>query len=158
MKEMENWRKIFTFTPFCAIVIRIMRLLKKEIIFLIGFPLLILLGLIFRDSIIPWVHGAPGCFLNQNYGLYCPSCGGTRSVVSLLHGDIISSLRYNILPFILLSVIIGFYCETLAGVFGKKIVVVPRRVSLLVIVILVFYAYALLRNFIPGLIYSWLPY
>ena len=53
-------------------------------------------------------------YLNKNYGfyipclfhkltnLYCPGCGITRSIVSLLKGNISEAFKYNQLVFILL--------------------------------------------------------
>jgi len=35
------------------------------------------------------------CLFNLLTGLYCPGCGGTRSVISLIHGYPIASLKYN---------------------------------------------------------------
>jgi hypothetical protein len=36
-------------------------------------------------------------------GLYCPGCGGTRAIRALLHGDVISSLRYHLaVPYMVL--------------------------------------------------------
>lgn len=32
-----------------------------------------------------------------DYGLYCPACGGTRSLSALTRFDIIGSLRYNVI-------------------------------------------------------------
>ena len=35
------------------------------------------------------------CLFNRLTGLYCPGCGGTRSVISLINGHPIASLKYN---------------------------------------------------------------
>ena len=50
--------------------------------------------------------GLTGCSFYENMHLYCPGCGGTRALESLLHFDIISSLKYNaiLLPGIILFV------------------------------------------------------
>ena len=40
----------------------------------------------------------PYCLFNKITGLYCPGCGGTRSVRALLHGHLIKSLWYH--PFV----------------------------------------------------------
>lgn len=41
------------------------------------------------------------CALAENAHIYCPGCGGTRALYSLLKLDFLSSLRYNIaVPFI----------------------------------------------------------
>lgn len=44
------------------------------------------------------------CLFHQLTGLYCPGCGGTRSVISLIHGQIVASIRYN--PIVMYGVII----------------------------------------------------
>lgn len=38
------------------------------------------------------------CIFNQLTGYYCPGCGGTRAVISLLHLNIIQSFIYH--PFV----------------------------------------------------------
>ena len=47
---------------------------------------------------IPVMEKLPGCVLYTATGIYCPGCGGTRSVYALLRGDIIKSLYYH--PFV----------------------------------------------------------
>lgn len=42
-----------------------------------------------------------GCGLYSYTGLYCPACGGTRALTSLLSGDIAGALRYNLLILLL---------------------------------------------------------
>ena len=47
----------------------------------------------------------PGiCLFRQLTGIPCPSCGSTRSVLSLLHGDLIGALIWN--PFGLILILI----------------------------------------------------
>lgn len=38
------------------------------------------------------------CFFLTVFGIYCPGCGGTRALLALLHGRILSALWYH--PFI----------------------------------------------------------
>lgn len=56
-------------------------------------------------QIISWY---PECDFFSKTGLYCPGCGGTRAVKSLLRGDIIRSFLYH--PFVP-------YCATMYIVF-----------------------------------------
>ncbi|MDO4283068.1 MAG: DUF2752 domain-containing protein [Clostridia bacterium] len=44
------------------------------------------------------------CAILEKTGYYCPGCGGTRAVKALLHGDILSSLKYH--PLVLYIVIV----------------------------------------------------
>ena len=39
----------------------------------------------------------PKCLFHKLTGFYCPGCGGTRALSSLLHGDLKSSLHNNLL-------------------------------------------------------------
>jgi hypothetical protein len=70
---------------------------------------LIALGL-FVVSVYPPTENSlyPKCTLHKYTGLHCPGCGLTRSVYSLLHGDVMQALAYNILwPIILPLVLWG---------------------------------------------------
>ena len=46
-----------------------------------------------------------GCKFHSITGLYCPGCGGTRAVFSLLRGEIVRSFLFH--PFVLYSVVMG---------------------------------------------------
>jgi len=48
----------------------------------------------------------PKCTLHKYTGLHCAGCGLTRSVFSLLHGEVLQSLAYNVLWPILLGILI----------------------------------------------------
>ena len=39
----------------------------------------------------------PKCMFHELTGFYCPGCGSTRALSSLLHGDLKSSLHNNLL-------------------------------------------------------------
>jgi hypothetical protein len=53
----------------------------------------------------PQEVNVPGfCLLKHTTGIPCPSCGSTRSILSLLHGNIMQSLYWN--PFGLLILMI----------------------------------------------------
>lgn len=42
----------------------------------------------------------PGCVIYRTTGIWCPACGGTRSVLALLRGDLIQSFLYHpIVPY-----------------------------------------------------------
>lgn len=49
------------------------------------------------------------CGLYKYTGLYCPGCGGQRALHSLLHFDILSALKYNILIFPAVPILLYLY-------------------------------------------------
>ena len=142
--------EIFTFIVNCAIIRTVMRPRRKDILLLIALPMGLPPFIIFRDLIEVWTQSFPVCFILDRYHIICPACGITRSVLFLLQGDVILSLRYHVLPVLLLAVGMGFYAETVARVCGKKIGIVPRKISLLIAVAIGFIIYVVLRNVIPG--------
>ena len=49
----------------------------------------------------------PPCLFHLATGYYCPGCGGTRAITSLLHGQILNSFLYH--PVVPLCG--GLFCE-----------------------------------------------
>jgi hypothetical protein len=85
------------------------------------------------------------------YDLYCPACGSTRSANALLSGDILAALRHNLtVPFLVLLAA-AFFMELIFRVFGKKVVIVPRKYMFLYGCIGFFLGYYIVRNIIPFL-------
>lgn len=78
----------------------------KRIITLNSMMLFVLIAfLIFSELASKFSFGE--CLFLKTFHLYCPGCGGTRSLKALINFDIISSFRYNAcLP---LAVIIYIY-------------------------------------------------
>ncbi len=80
--------------------------------------------------------------------LYCPGCGITRMLFSLLHFDLKAAFSYNPLLFILLPFFFFYYIYTnVIFIFNKentlkKYMTKPVKVMLLVVVVL----FGILRN------------
>lgn len=121
----------------------------KLIIILI--PILILLTFLLRDWLIHLAYRLPVCLFQARYDIYCPSCGNTRSVSALLHGKLLTSLRYNIIPVLLLIFSLGAYIELIAYSFGKRIRILPRKPIFYQISGILLAVYLIVRNFIPYL-------
>lgn len=62
-------------------------------------------GLLSVFAVVNWIvpHLKGGCIFWDLWGIYCPGCGGTRSLVALAHGHILQSLWYH--PLLLYCVV-----------------------------------------------------
>ena len=115
-------------------------------------PITALILILFRESFLALVLPYfPSCYFYSLFHVYCPSCGNTRSVISLLHGDVLSSLRFNIVPLILFLLILLSYIELATYSFGKQVRLLPRKLSFYLILIACLILYWIFRNFVPYL-------
>ena len=71
----------------------------------------IVLTVLIAGRFLPVLAWAPSCAFHSLTGAPCPTCGGTRSVVLLSHGNIASALYMN--PFVavaaLFAILYFFY-------------------------------------------------
>lgn len=51
-------------------------------------------------------EGSGVCLIKSVTGIPCPSCGSTRSVMSILNGDLASAVSYNPLGFVILILMV----------------------------------------------------
>lgn len=67
-------------------------------------------------------HYMMPCILHSLTGYYCPGCGGTRAVLSLMHGDLLRSFLYH--PFVpYAAVICGWFMlsQSIERISGHRI-------------------------------------
>ncbi|MGN1317752.1 MAG: DUF2752 domain-containing protein [Lachnospirales bacterium] len=119
-----------------------MKTYRKILISLI--PILIALIIFVKININEIVALIPKCPYYSLFHIYCPGCGSTRAVMSLLKGDFILSLRCN--PAIIIGIIIIsiIYLEL---IFNKKILSKNKIFWIVFSIILILFY--ILRNFIP---------
>jgi Protein of unknown function (DUF2752) len=71
---------------------------------------LLMLGV---GRLLPVLSYAPDCVFKGLTGIPCPTCGSTRSVVHLAHGDILSALAMNPLTTLCLMAAIAYFISSL---------------------------------------------
>ena len=71
---------------------------------------LLILGV---GRLLPVLSYAPDCVFKGLTGIPCPTCGSTRSVVHLAHGDILSALAMNPLTTLCLMAAIAYFISSL---------------------------------------------
>lgn len=87
---------------------------------------IVLLGL-FAIRFLPVSRFLPSCYFRSFLGFPCPSCGTTRSLVSLVRGDVLGSLAMNPLAAVLIiTALLWFGYSVLAALF-----VLPRPLLVL---------------------------
>lgn len=69
------------------------RYLVSAAVLLLGAALLCFLSFNDPESF----HWYPPCLFHEATGLYCFGCGNTRALYLLTHGDVVGSLRKNVL-------------------------------------------------------------
>lgn len=91
------------------------------------------------------------CFFNLLTGLWCPGCGGTRSLNALMNGDILKSLHYNSAVILILIILILLYIQQILKINGssKKILLSGEKPVIIITIIMLLYY--IIRNFIPFL-------
>lgn len=81
--------------------------MKKRVLIVLLESILIVLFLYFLFFIVLDKIKIP-CFFNEITNLYCPGCGMTRAVRSLLNFDLVMAIRNNLL-LVLLIPFFGYY-------------------------------------------------
>ena len=95
--------------------------------------------------ILPMDRFMPSCIFKGITGMPCPTCGATRSVMFLSHGDILHSLAMNPLVCLgLLSACLLFPYYLIAFLLGSqriRVILSEREKSLLPACVIVFLAF-----------------
>ena len=123
----------------------------KRKIAVIALPILAVTGFIILRTNLDFFLGLlpDGCAFYLLTGMQCFACGNTRSVMSLLNGDIISALKFNPTIPVLCVVIILFYAEFAVNTFSKrKITIIPKKTVFLLTLTGLVSCWLIIRNFI----------
>lgn len=97
------------------------------------------------------------CFFHYITNLYCPGCGSTRLLYSLIHGDIVTALKCNILVLIFIPILFYSFIVLCVNIYLKKQVLRPINftpaISRAIIIIVIIFT--IFRN-IPFVPFSYL--
>ena len=118
-------------------------------------PLLIAAAFILRKYIWAFVmlfsQNVTMCRFYESTGILCPGCGGTRSFMALMRGDLLYSLRCNPAVIAGLVLLVLLYAELAAEALGKKIKLIPRGKIFWITVGGIFALWCIVRNFVTML-------
>jgi len=78
---------------------------------------------------LPLTEMVPACVFRAATGIPCPSCGTTRSLVHLAHGDIAGSLILNPLFFLVMMTVLFAFCarSVLLPFSRSRFMLIPTR-------------------------------
>lgn len=124
--------------------------LQKTIFILLPF-ILFPLGILLGKSLSNYTYLLPPCMSYTLFHFNCPGCGLTRSVLALLDGDILLSLRQNVIPVFSILTGLWLYVEFLFHVFNQKPPFTLLKTKYLWVLLVALGAYTILRNIFPVL-------
>lgn len=98
------------------------------------------------------------CIFNQITGLYCPTCGATRAVIYLIHGNITDALKSNALITIsAIPLLFTFTVMWLGVIFNHKewFVSNTAMIKFFCVFVVIYIIFGIVRN-IPTIPFIWL--
>lgn len=125
-------------------------LMKKDnstfIAILITYIIIILLIILYFSFLKNYIS-IPSCPIYTHLGIFCPACGGTRALISILNFDIISSIYFN--PIVIYTLVFStlyLITESINIAFKKNINIHAKLI--LKIGIFILFANWIIKNII----------
>lgn len=118
---------------------------------LLSLPAIVIIGCILLKDFAIYIANniIPPCDFYSSFGLYCPGCGLTRCILSIIHGKIWLAFRCNAFAFCLLIGLLLLYIEAVFLSFGKDVHILPRKAWFYIVFAVAAAIYLILRNVIP---------
>ena len=91
------------------------------------------------------------CIFHLLTGLYCPGCGVTRMIISILKGDYKEAFHYNQILFISTPIILILIIDLIISNYNNKIPIykkLPNWIYYIYIIILIIFM--IIRNIFPS--------
>ena len=112
-------------------------------------PLVLFVSAYFGAILAEKHSSIPSCITFNFLGFYCPACGMTRSVIALMHGDILLSIRQNAMIVVFLVIGLIFYIWYILRLLGVKFRLGICNRKFLYGILILWFVYGISRNFIP---------
>ena len=120
--------------------------IKRLLIVLISFISILLLSFLYY-KINKTYHIGFNCIFHEITNLYCPGCGITRAIFSLMELNIINAIKYNILIVTVIPLIIVNYLVKIINWINlkKQKELYPKSIWNIILIFVILFG--ILRNF-----------
>ena len=103
-----------------------------------------------------YLFGKRTCLIYNLLGIPCPGCGLTRAIVCLLHGDVINSIKYNMLAIPVIIIYIVYSVWYIVDIVNNKNTLnsfIIKNKKYIIILSIIIFILVLIRNLNNPLLY-----